>query len=119
MSDENNIKPKRSRNILVRLYLNEEENKKIERKMQATGTTNFSRYARKMLLDGYIIKRDYDELRKLTNELGYLSRSINQIVKRANTTNSIYEEDLIDLKNHYDKAETLLRKELIKKIRSF
>lgn len=109
----------RERNKQLLIRVTEEEKAIIENKMQVTGTTNLSRYARKMMLDGYVIKRDYDELRKLTNELGYLSRSINQIVKRANTTNSIHEEDLIDLKNHYDKAETLLRKELIKKIRSF
>lgn len=109
----------RSRNVRIEIKVSEEEKAIIEKKMQVTGTTNLSRYARKMMLDGYVIKRDYDELRKLTNELGYLSRSINQIVKRANTTNSIYEEDLIDLKNFYEKADTLLRKSIIKRIRSF
>ncbi len=79
----------RSRNVRIEIKVSEEEKAIIEKKMQVTGTTNLSRYARKMMLDGYVIKRDYDELRKLTNELGYLSRSINQIVKRANTTNSI------------------------------
>ena len=47
--------------------------------MIQVGTTNFSMYARKMLIDGYVIKRDFGELKILTKELSNLARSINPV----------------------------------------
>ena len=42
----------------MRLAVTEEEKKLIEKKMKILGTRNFGAYARKMLIDGYIIKVD-------------------------------------------------------------
>ena len=42
----------------MRLAVTEYEKELIERKMQQLGTKNFGAYARKMLIDGYIIKVD-------------------------------------------------------------
>ena len=43
---------KRQREIVLRLYVNEEEQELIKQKMLQIGTTNFNLYARKMLIDG-------------------------------------------------------------------
>lgn len=80
----------RDRTVRLQLLVSEEEADMIRQKMLQVGTANFSMYARKMLIDGYVIKRDFTELKSLTNELANLARNINQIALRANETRSIY-----------------------------
>lgn len=49
----------RERTVRLQLLVSEEEADMIRQKMLQVGTTNFSMYARKMLIDGYVIKRDF------------------------------------------------------------
>lgn len=49
----------RKRNIVLRVPVTAEERAMIEQKMRQMGTGCFSVYARKMLIDGYVIKIDY------------------------------------------------------------
>lgn len=51
----------RTRPIRKEICLNEQEMNLIHQKMAQLGTRNFGAYARKMLLDGYIIKVGYTE----------------------------------------------------------
>ena len=76
----------RDRTVRLQLLVSEKEADMIRQKMLQVGTANFSMYARKMLIDGYVIKRDFTELKALTNELANLARNINQIALRANDT---------------------------------
>ena len=48
--------PDRTRPIRKEICLNEQELSLIRHKMNQLGTRNFGAYARKMLIDGYIIK---------------------------------------------------------------
>ena len=59
----------RKRAIQFKLWVDENEKKLIEEKMKILGTRNFGAYARKMLIDGYIIRVDYSEQRKLAAEV--------------------------------------------------
>lgn len=108
---------KRSRTVPRFLYLSEEESELINAKMLHAGTTNFSEYARKMLIDGYVIKRDFTEMKALTKELSNLARSINQIAKRVNETRSIYEQDIKDLQEYYYDVKRAVSERLVKMIR--
>lgn len=107
----------RERNLRKELKFSEEEWQMIEQKMLQIGTTNFSMYARKMLIDGYVIKRDFREIKMLNNELSNLSRSINQIAKRVNETRNIYKEDVNDLKEYYSNVKRAITERLVKIIR--
>ena len=78
---------------------------------------NFSMYARKMCIDGYVIKRDFAELKALTKELANLARNINQIALRANETRSIYEQDIKDLQRYYYNVKRACTERLVKMIR--
>ena len=49
--------PDRTRPIRKEICLNEQELSVVSHKMNQLGTRNFGAYARKMLIDGYIIKR--------------------------------------------------------------
>ena len=101
---------------MLRLMVSEEEAAMIKEKMLQVGTTNFSLYARKMLIDGYVIKRDFSELKALTKELSNLARNINQISLRANETRSIYKEDIEDLKRYYANVKRACTERLVKMI---
>lgn len=107
----------RERTIMLRVMVTEEEANMIKDKMLQVGTSNFSLYARKMLIDGYVIKRDFVELKFLTKELANLARSINQIAFRANETRNIYEQDVKDLQRYYGEVKSKVSEYLVKMIR--
>ena len=87
----------RERALQLIVRVSEEEKEMIQQKMLQLGTTNFNAYARKMLIDGYIIKRDFKELKGLTAELGKIGGNINQIAKRANETRHVFQADIKDV----------------------
>lgn len=89
------------REIRLTVRVTEEEAELIRHKMAQVGTRNFSMYARKMLIDGFVIRRDFSELKALVQELASLARSINQIALRVNETRSIYAQDIQDLREYY------------------
>lgn len=88
----------RKRNIVLRVPVTAEERVLIEQKMRQMGTGCFSVYARKMLIDGYVIKIDYSDVKALTAELQKIGTNINQIAKRANATGTLYAQDMEDIK---------------------
>lgn len=106
----------RDRTVRLQLLVSEEEADMIRQKMLQVGTANFSMYARKMLIDGYVIKRDFTELKALTNELANLARNINQIALRTNETRSIYQQDIDDLKQYYGNVKRACTERLVKMI---
>lgn len=103
---------KRPLRIIVPVTLEEKES--IIQNAYAAGTRNISAYARKMLIDGYIIRADMSEVKKLAQELGYLSRNINQVAKRVNETRSIYADDIKDLQRDYAIVKNEILKFLLK-----
>lgn len=58
-----------------------------------------------MLLDGYLILWTSPETRELKQELGVINRSLNQLVKRANTTGSIYVSDFLDMRSCWQEIQ--------------
>ena len=107
----------RERDVMLRVRVTEEEAALIKEKMAQVGTTNFSQYARKMLIDGYVIKHDFSEMKALTQELANLARSINQIALRVNETRSIYQQDVKDLQAYYYNVKRAVTERLVKMIR--
>ena len=59
----------RTRNIVLRVPVTPEERALIQQKMAQLHTKNFSAYARKMLIDGYIVHMDTSDIRAQTAEL--------------------------------------------------
>ena len=59
----------RKRKNQILFYVTDEEKQMIQEKMKLLGTTNMGAYLRKMAIDGYIIKVDYSEQRKLAAEV--------------------------------------------------
>jgi len=99
----------RTRPIILRLAVTEREKELIERKMEQLGTKNFGAYARKMLIDGYVIKVDYTEHRKLAAAINKVGSNINNICRRINSTGHYYEDDVAELKERQKDIWQLLK----------
>ena len=56
------------------------------------------------MIDGYIIKVDYSEQRKLAAEVNKIGVNINQICKRINSTDRVYSEDVAELRKRMDEV---------------
>ena len=101
--------PDRTRPIRKEICLNEQELSLIRHKMNQLGTCNFGAHARKMLIDGYIIKVDYTEQKKLAATVSRVASNINQICRRINSTGHVYEDDVAELKARQAEIWELLR----------
>ena len=99
----------RTRPIIMRLAVTEYEKELIEKKMQQLGTKNFGAYARKMLIDGYIIKVDYTQQKKLAAAVSRIASNINQICRRINSTGHFYDADVAELKAQQAEIWELLK----------
>ena len=80
----------RKRKFVLRVPVTPEERALIQQKMAQLGTKNFSAYARKMLIDGYIVHIDTGPVRAQTAELQKIGVNINQIARRINSTGTVY-----------------------------
>ena len=100
----------RKEQLIVRVT--PEERMLIQNKMQQFGTNNFSRYARKMLIDGYVIRLDLSDFQKLSSEVNAIGININQIAKNANTTGKVYESDISKAKEMVEEIWQLLKSSL-------
>ena len=88
----------RTRKIVLRVPVTPEERELIEQKMSLLHTKNFSAYARKMLIDGYIVNMDTTDIRAQTAEIQKIGVNVNQIVKRLNGMGPLYTQDVADIK---------------------
>ena len=88
----------RTRPARIEFRVTEQERQRIQKKMEQLGTKNMGAYLRKMAIDGYIIKMDYTEQKKLAAAISRVAGNINQICRRINQTGHFYEDDIVELK---------------------
>ena len=103
----------RKRNVQIIIRVTEEERALIEEKMQQIPTLNLSAYARKMLIDGYIITLDLQEVKGHTAQLQKIGVNDNQIAKRINETGRIYADDMDEMKRVMEEVWRLERRLLL------
>lgn len=104
----------RKRNIVLRVPVTAEERALIEQKMKLLYTGNFSAYARKMLIDGYIVNIDHSDIKAQTAEIQKIGVNINQIAKRINATGTMYAQDIEDIEGALAEIWRLQRLSLLK-----
>ena len=88
----------RTRKIVLRVPVTPEERELIRQKMALLHTRNFSAYARKMLIDGYVVHIDTTDIRAQTAELQKIGVNVNQIARRLNNMGPLYTQDVADVK---------------------
>ena len=88
----------RSRTNPVQFYLDDDEQYILDEKFKRSGMKSKSASLRKLILYGYVYDVDYSCLINYNTELGRISSSLNQIAKRINSTDRIYQEDMDEVK---------------------
>lgn len=88
----------RKRDIQIIVRVMEAERDLIMEKMKQIPIQNLSAYARKMLIDGYIILLDMPEIKAHSALLQKIGVNVNQIARRVNETACIHTEDIAELK---------------------
>ena len=103
----------RKRNVQIIIRVTEEKRALIEEKMRQIPTLNLSAYARKILIDGYIITLDLQEVKGHTAQLQKIGANVNQIAKRINETGRIYADDIDEIKRVMEEVWRLERRLLL------
>ena len=80
------------------VYLDDKEQFILEAKFKESKMKSKAAFLRKLILFGFVYDVDYSYLRNYNTELGRISKSLNQIAKRINSTNHIYQEDIDEVK---------------------
>ena len=88
----------RTRKIVLRVPVTPEEQELIRQKMALLHTRNFSAYARKMLIDGYVVHIDTTDIRAQTAELQKIGVTVTQIARRRGSMGPLYTQDVADIK---------------------
>ena len=88
----------RTRTHRNEVYLDDKEQFILEAKFKESKMKSKSAFLRKLILFGFVYNVDYSYLRNYNTELGRISKSLNQIAKRINSTNNIYQEDMDEVK---------------------
>ena len=99
----------RTRKIVLRVPVTPEEQELIRQKMALLHTRNFSAYARKMLIDGYVVHIDTTDIRAQTAELQKIGVNVNQIARRLNRMGPQYTQDVADIKGAKAQIRQILR----------
>lgn len=94
---------KRKRDVPLLFWVSKQEKAWIDEKMAQLGTENLSAYLRKMAIDGYVVKLELPELREMISLLRYSSNNLNQLTRHAHETGRLYEADLEDMRQSYDR----------------
>ncbi len=99
----------RTRPNQILFFVSDDEKRIIKNKMAQLGTKNMGAYLRKMAIDGYIIKVDYTEQKKLAAAVSRAAANINHICRRINSTGHFYDDDIAALKEKQTEIWELLQ----------
>lgn len=102
----------RTRPKQMMFRVTEDEKELILNNSKKLGFKSFEVYARKMLLDGYVINlqsADDKDLKQLMLEISRIGNNINQIAKGINSTHRVYQSDLKEIQKDQDTIIRLVR----------
>lgn len=88
----------------IKIRISPSDKEQIHNKMKQASMINMSAYIRKMAIDGMIIKLNIPEIKDLNSLLRRYNNNLNQIAKRVNSTNSIYINEINEIKNNQDQV---------------
>ena len=99
---------KTKRNIHYSFKVSPDEDAAIRQKMKALGIRNRSTYLRAMMLNGYLLKLDLQEMHEAVRLMGKMGGNINQIARRLNEHDSIYETEMDEIVDEQKGLKALL-----------
>ena len=93
----------RNRKNELKIFLSDDEKYILERKWKLSGMRSRSAFIRHLILYGYVYDVDYSDLREYNTNLARIGNTLNQIAKRANATENIYDNDIKEVKELMNK----------------
>ena len=90
------------------IKLTEEEERSMLEKMKIMRMTNKGEFGRLALTTTQPVNIDTSGFFALSYEVNRLGNNLNQIAKKVNTTNAVYENDIRECKEIFAKAEKAL-----------
>lgn len=87
-----------NRMIRISFRLAPDELDFVKRKAKLSGAKNLSCYLRKMAITGMIINYSDETLNGLKKDIAGIGNNLNQIAMRVNRTNTIYSDDISEIK---------------------
>ena len=99
---------KAKRNIHYSFKVSPDEDAAIRQKMKALVIRNRSTYLRAMMLNGYLLKLDMQEMHEAVRLIGKMIGNINQITRRLNEHGSIYETEMDEIVDAQRELKELL-----------
>ncbi len=93
----------------IHVLLTEDEMSRVRQRMNEARVRNQSAFIRKMVLDGYIVKLDMEDIDKMVALLRSSSNNLNQIAKKANAANTIYGADIAEMRMKQDEIWELAK----------
>lgn len=103
----------RTRKNELKVYLSDEEQEIIARKLEQSGIKNKSAYVRKMLCDGIIINVDLSVIKDHNSQISKIGNNLNQITKQLNGLNYISPEDVKRVEEMSKKIKKIQREILL------
>ena len=99
----------RKRKHALLLYLSDEELYILNRKFERSGMRSRSAFLRALILTGFVYRVDYQDIRKMNEQLARIGNNINQIAKMVNETKSVYGSDMLEVKALMEEIWRLLK----------
>ena len=86
--------------------------------MESFGILSIGSYLRKMALDGFCLRLDLPQLRRMAYLLQMCSNNLNQYAKAANENGQVYAADLEDLRARLDELISI-SKQILSQLSNF
>ena len=97
------------RPIVVKVYLNADEKKLLDLKVKESEMVSTTAFIRHLITYGFVYSVDYEVLRDMVRQIHGAAVNINQIAHKANATDSVYREDVENLKKEIDKIWLIVK----------
>jgi len=97
-----NLKKNLRRKIQQIFRVDESELALIKEKMETTNIRNKEAYFRKMVLDGYVLRLDFSDVREVTRLLSNATNNLNQITRRVNSGGNTHASDIQKIQADYE-----------------
>lgn len=104
---------KRIRNRQILLRVSDTEYEMIKHRMELCNETNMNRYIRRMAIDGCVFNVDHTPIDNMNYELNKIGANINQIAYKVNSTGSIYESEMQNIRESMKTIWQLLKTTLL------
>lgn len=94
----NRGKKEDSRDYFIKYRVSKEELDAINKKFKNSGMKSRSDFLRTMTLEGHIVIFSETELREIRRLMNTIANNFNQIARRANSSGSVYEKDIAEIR---------------------